>query len=57
MLAWYRAKEEVQRRLPQLSTYLGHRHVADTYWYISAVPELLHLAAQRLERTKGGGAP
>jgi integrase len=57
LLAWYRAEEDVQRRLPQLSTYLGHRHVADTYWYISAVPELLHLAAQRLERTKGDVTP
>jgi len=53
LLRWYRAGVDVERRLPALSTYLGHRHVADTYWYLSAVPELLRLAAARLE-TRGG---
>lgn len=52
---WYRAGVDVERRLPALSTYLGHRHVADTYWYLSAVPELLRLAAARLEAR--GGRP
>ena len=31
----------VQARLPLLSTYLGHVHPANTYWYLSAAPELL----------------
>jgi integrase len=53
LLRWYRAGVDVERRLPALSTYLGHRHVADTYWYLSAVPELLRLAAARLE-ARGG---
>ena len=53
MLRWYRAGVDVERRLPELSTYLGHGHIADTYWYLSAVPELLRLAAARLE-TRGG---
>jgi hypothetical protein len=35
--------------LPELSTYLGHRGIDETFWYISAVPELLDLAVQRLE--------
>jgi len=35
--------------LPKLSTYLGHSCVRDTYWYLSACPELLELAARRLE--------
>jgi site-specific recombinase XerD len=52
MLDWYRAGMDVEQNMPKLSTYLGHRHVADTYWYISAVPELLRLATLRL--TKGG---
>lgn len=39
--------------LPKLTTYMGHGHVADTYWEISAAPELLKLATQRLERQKG----
>lgn len=53
LLRWYRAGMDVERHLPALSTYLGHRHVADTYWYLSAVPELLRLAAARLE-ARGG---
>jgi len=36
--------------LPRLSTYLGHVNLANTYWYLSAEPELLALAASRLER-------
>ncbi len=55
LLRWYRAGVDVERHLPALSTYLGHRHVADTYWYVSAVPELLRLAAARLE-ARGGRA-
>jgi integrase/recombinase XerD len=48
---WYRRGVDVEQRLPQLSTFLGHAHVTDTYWYLTAVPELLTLAARRLERT------
>jgi hypothetical protein len=36
--------------MPLLATYLGHVDIAATYWYLSAVPELLALAAQRLEK-------
>jgi len=50
LIRWYREGIDVERHLPELSTYLGHVHVADTYWYISAVPELLRLATLRLER-------
>lgn len=53
LLRWYRADVDVERHLPALSTYLGHGHVADTYWYLSAVPELLQLAAARLEAHGG----
>ena len=49
LLDWYRQGVDVQARLAVLSTYLGHAHPADTYWYLSATPELLALAAQRLE--------
>jgi integrase len=49
LLRWYRQDEDVQQRLPQLSTYLGHVKVSDTYWYLTAVPELMQLAMQRLE--------
>ena len=54
LLDWYRAGIEVQPRLPLLSTYLGHVHPKDTYWYLQAAPELLQSAAQRLERSPGG---
>ena len=47
LLRWYRAGEDVQAKLPSLSTYLGHREPASTYWYLSAAPELLSLAAAR----------
>jgi integrase/recombinase XerD len=54
ILNWYRRGADVEVHLPELTTYLGHGHVADTYWYISSTPELLRLATQRLERRKGG---
>ncbi|MCO4273284.1 tyrosine-type recombinase/integrase [Pseudarthrobacter sp. HLT3-5] len=47
LLRWYRTGEDVQAKLPWLSTYLGHREPASTYWYLSAAPELLSLAAAR----------
>lgn len=47
LLGWYRAGEDVQAKIPSLSTYLGHREPASTYWYLSAAPELLSLAAAR----------
>jgi integrase len=48
LLSWYRADVDVQARLPLLSTYLGHANPSDTYWYLSATPELLASVADRL---------
>lgn len=48
LINWYRTGVDVEREIPKLSTYLGHVHVSDTYWYIEAVPELLQLATERL---------
>ncbi len=56
LLGWYRAGEDVAAKLPLLSTYLGHVDPAATYWYLSAVPELLALAAGRLEQRDHGDA-
>lgn len=53
LLNWYYAGVDVERRLPVLSTYLGHTNTANTYWYLSSVPELLHLAAKRLDNNLG----
>lgn len=49
LVQWYRSGQDVERRLPILSTYLGHVHVADTYWYLTACPELMGLAVKRFE--------
>ncbi len=53
LLGWYRDGADVQALLPRLSTYLGHVEPASTYWYLSAAPELMALAAQRLEHRDG----
>ncbi|MEE1768330.1 MULTISPECIES: tyrosine-type recombinase/integrase [unclassified Streptomyces] len=47
LLHWYRTEDNVQAKIPSLSTYMGHREPACTYWYLSAAPELLALAAAR----------
>jgi hypothetical protein len=51
LVRWYQEDVDVERHLPELSTYLGHVKGSDTYWYLSATPELLGLAAGRLEQT------
>lgn len=51
LLGWYRDGQDVQAKLPFLSTYLGHREPSSTYWYLSAAPELLALAAERQAAT------
>ena len=51
---WQRDGLDVEGRIPRLATYLGHARVSDTYWYLTADPALLQLAARRLERTAKG---
>ncbi len=53
MLDWYRAGVDPSERMHLLSTYLGHSEPANTYWYLSAAPELMALAAERLETALG----
>lgn len=53
LLDWHRSGADVQARLPLLSTYLGHVNPATTYWYLEAAPELLAVAAERLEHALG----
>ncbi len=50
LLQWYRDGEDVERKLPLLSTYLGHVKVKDTYWYLTACPELMGQAVRLLEQ-------
>src|SRR5215470_10324505 len=50
LVRWYRSGQDPERRLPLLSAYLGHVHVADTQWYLEASPELMREAMQRLQQ-------
>jgi integrase len=53
LLQWHRDGEDVHWRIGELSTYLGHCKVQDTYWYFSAIPELMALTAKRFEHYVG----
>jgi integrase/recombinase XerD len=55
LLGWYRDGADVPALLPRLSTYLGHADPKHTYWYLSAAPELLALAAARLDNHHSEG--
>jgi integrase/recombinase XerD len=50
LVDWYRAGHDIGARLQTLSTFLGHVDPAATYWYLSAIPELLALAAARMQQ-------
>ena len=50
LLAWYRDGTDIDRAIDQLSAYLGHAKVTDTYWYLTGIPELLALAGRRFEQ-------
>jgi integrase len=54
VLDWYARGADVQALLPRLSTYLGHTDPKHTYWYLSAAPELLALAGQRIDAHRAG---
>lgn len=50
---WYRRGKDVEAYLPHLTTFLGHGHLRDTYWYITGVPELMQLAVKKMKSLKG----
>jgi integrase len=54
LIRWYRCGVDPDRRIQVLSTYLGHIHVADTYWYLSACPALMASAMRRVEERWSG---
>jgi integrase/recombinase XerD len=54
LINWHRGGQDVEARIPALATYMGHVGPASTYWYLSAAPELMQLAAQRLGGRFGG---
>lgn len=51
---WFESEEDVNQKLYQLSTYMGHVKPEDTYWYLSATPELLGISSRRFENKFGG---
>jgi len=50
---WYHDGADIDARMPLLSAYLGHVSPVSTYWYLQATPELLAVAARRLEQHNG----
>lgn len=55
VLQWYEAGLDVYSLLPHLSVYLGHVRPQESYWYLTATPELLTQAAQRFAQFVGTG--
>jgi len=53
LIDWHRQSADISALLPVLSTYLGHVDPVSTYWYLQAAPELLALAAGRLDNQLG----
>ncbi len=50
-------RDRVTRHLLALSTYLGHSHVANTYWYLEATPQLMGDISDACEALVPAGAP
>lgn len=53
LIDWQRSGASIDDHIATLSTYLGHIAPADTYWYLSASPELMAMAAERLDSRFG----
>lgn len=52
---WYREGVDIEQNLLALSTYIGHAKVTDTYWYLTATPQLMTIAVRRLAPPRTGG--
>jgi integrase len=50
LLLWYQQGIDVNNAILLLSVYLGHSKISDTYWYLTAIPSLMAIAAERFER-------
>lgn len=50
LLNWYKEGVDINKAILLLSVYLGHNKVTDTYWYLTGIPPLMAMAAQRFER-------
>ena len=51
---WLEQNEDVNAKLFLLSTYMGHNHPEDTFWYLSSTPELMDLSSNKYEHMFGG---
>lgn len=54
---WYAEGKDIHQHILSLSTFVGHAKVSDTYWYVTATPELMAAAVRRSQRRAAGGAP
>ena len=54
LVSFYEEGQDIDARIHALSTYLGHKSISRTYWYLTAIPELMGLALSRLEEKIGG---
>ena len=57
IMRWHAQGIDIDQAMLSLSTYVGHAMVTNTYWYLSAVPELMGLAAERFESFMSPEAP
>lgn len=55
LLRQYRAGRDIHASIADLSTYLGHRYIRDTYWYLTTLPELSALCGERFRRLAWDG--
>jgi integrase len=47
---WHEHGTDIDNAMVALSTYVGHAKVSDTYWYLTAAPDLMAVAARRFEQ-------
>lgn len=55
LLRWCRAGNDVDSKIISLTAYMGHAHATSTYWYLTAVPELMAVSAARFETYASSG--
>jgi len=54
ILSWHESGENVNAMLPVLATYMGHKNISETYWYLTGTPELLQVACDTFEQAVKG---
>ena len=54
LTGFYQNGQDIDGKIHALSTYLGHKYIQCTYWYLTNVPELMSQVLSRLENKRGG---